>query len=166
MNEKQHIPEEQFTSFAEGNMKDEDLMHFLEHLGSCNYCANHLDAVMSGEIITAPRDMKENILTAVKRPEVQLAMKARQTSKQMQLFFYSLKVGTATACALLLLFLTMNYSSILTTPNFQEAPWSKNNDFSLTDTLRDNVDKLSDNMLDFSNSIIKMEVFNHDKKER
>lgn len=166
MNDKQHISEAEYTAFTQDLMDQEDMMKFLTHIGSCNYCADQLEAFLSEEMLTAPRNMKDNILTAVKRPEIQLAVKAKAASKQLQLFIYSLKVGTAAAGALLLLFLTINYSSLINFPAQNKEDSNNQNRFSLTETLRDNMNKLSDNMLDFSNSMIDMEVLNNDKKEK
>jgi hypothetical protein len=166
MNDKQHLSEAEYTSFTQGLMNQEEMMEFLSHVGSCNYCADQLEAYMAGELLPAPRDLKENILTAVKRPEIQLAVKAKAASKQMQLFIYSLKVGTATAGALLLLFLTINFSSLINLPVQNREDSNNQNHFSLTETLRDNMNKLSDNMLNFSNNMIDMEVLNNDKKEK
>lgn len=166
MNNKQHISEAEYNSFSQGLMNQEDTMEFLAHIGSCNYCADQLEAFLSGEMLPAPRDLKENILTAIKRPEIQLAVKAKAASKQLQLIIYSLKVGTATAGALLLLFLTINYSSLLNLPTQNQKDSNTQNRFSLTEVLRDNMNKLSDNMLNFSNSMIDMEVLNNDKKEK
>lgn len=61
------------------------------------------DAVEARFLIAAPRDLKESVLKAAARPEVRLEHGTRKLSKKAQLFFYSLKVGTAVAGALLLL---------------------------------------------------------------
>ncbi|MDD3173227.1 MAG: hypothetical protein PHF63_06155 [Herbinix sp.] len=167
MNEKEHISETDYYIFQHGIMNQTDKVKFLEHICSCNYCADQFATLISSEIIAAPRDMKSNILKATKRPEIQLAVKARETSKRMQLFIYSLKVGTATVCALLLLLLTMNISHIDTTLNIPENTLSevqidKEDNESLTSTIRDGMDTISNNMLDFSNNIMKTEVTDND----
>lgn len=166
MNDKQHISEEEFNLFLQGRMDQKQTEIFLEHIGSCNYCADQLEFHMSEEMLPAPRNFKDDLLKATKRPEIQLARRAQETSKRVQLLFYSLKVGTAAAGALLLLFLTMNFSGMTSLPKEPPtAKWNDNN-FSLTDTLRDNMYKISDNMLDFSNDIINMEVKKNDQKEK
>ncbi len=173
MNDKQHILEEEFLDFAQDKMTPDDTLKFLAHIGSCNHCADRLEAYLSEVMLPAPRDLKDNILTATRRPEVQLAIKARETSKRMQLFFYSLKVTTATVAALLMLILTMNASYLPDSgttqpenPGLHEGPFSAEEHFSLSDTLRDKMYKLSDSMQDFSNNIIHMEVTKNDKKEK
>ena len=166
MNDKQHITQAEYEIFTKGQMSQDDTVKFLTHISSCNFCAGRLDSFMAGEMLTAPKNLKEHILTAVNKPEVQLAVKAKTASKRMQLFLYSLKVGTATAGALLLLLLTINHSIYFPSVNQNTHHWNDRDHFSLTDTLQDSMNKLSENMLDFSNSIMNMEVFHNDKKEK
>lgn len=161
MNENNHISKTDLYTFQHGIMNQKDKEEFLEHICSCDYCADQFAALISEEIIVAPRDMKANILKATKRVDVQLAAKARETSKQMQLFIYGLKVGTATVCALLLLLFTMNFSNISTafdmpinTSSDTSVETEDNNNISLTAKIRDNMDTISNSMLDFSNNII------------
>ena len=56
-------------------------------------------------LIKAPAHMKQEILERSRRVDYQLAITTKRLSKQMQLFFYSLKVGAAVAAALFLLFM-------------------------------------------------------------
>lgn len=56
-------------------------------------------------LIKAPAHMKQEILERSRRMDYQLAVTTRKASKQMQLFFYSLKVGAAVVAALFLLFM-------------------------------------------------------------
>jgi hypothetical protein len=165
--DQKHISQEDLYAFQQDCLKQEEKEKFLEHICSCNYCSEQLASIMSGELLSAPRNMKENILKATKRPEIQLAIKAEQASKQMQLFLYSLKVGTATVGALLLLLLTMNLSNFNNAPEFpKDIIQSNENTVSLTDTVLDNMDTVSTNILDFFDNIIKMEVIDNDQKER
>jgi hypothetical protein len=168
MNDNNHISKTDLYAFQHNIMKQDDKEQFLEHICSCDYCADQFATMMSEEIITAPKYMKDNIMKAVKRPEIILAAKARETSKRMQLFIYTLKVGTATICALLLLLLTMNFPSItdnLDLPLGVPAQTSTD-DKSLTSSIRDSMDIISSNMLHFSNNIMKTEVTTHDQKEK
>lgn len=64
------------------------------------------DQIESEYGISAPRDLKASILKEAARPEIQLEVKTRELSRKAQLFFYTLKVGTAVAGALLLLSIT------------------------------------------------------------
>lgn len=56
-------------------------------------------------LIKAPAHMKQEILERSRRMDYQFAVTTRKASKQMQLFFYSLKVGAAVVTALFLLFM-------------------------------------------------------------
>jgi hypothetical protein len=84
----------------------------------------------------------------------------------MQLFLYSLKVCTATVCALLLLVLTMNFSTVTNTfyPSGKLSVQTINNtkDISLATAIREGVDTINNRMLDFSNTIMNTEVTDHD----
>jgi hypothetical protein len=145
----------------------EDKEAFLEHICSCNHCSDQLATFMTEDIIPAPRDMKENIIKATKRPEIQIAIKSREASKQIQLLLYSLKVGTAAVAAIALLLLSMNIQgSFSNAESFTTINTVKEDNVSLTDTIRDNMNNISKNMLDFSNNIIKMEVTENDQKEK
>lgn len=173
MNDNQHISETDFQKFKQNQMRQPEKERFLKHICSCNYCSDLMAALMTDELIAAPRDMKENILRAVKRPEIQLAIKAKETSKQMQLFLYSLKVGTATFCALLLLLFAVKMpehsgsdSIFNNTPNRFENSIHEEEPISITGAIRDSMNSISRNMLDFSNNIIKTEVTKNDQKER
>jgi hypothetical protein len=171
MNENEHISKEEFLAFQCDMMKAPDKEKFLEHICSCDYCADQFSALVSEETIAAPRDMKANILRAARRPEVQLAIKVRETSKHVQLLIYSLKVCTATVCALLLLLFSVNISTI-TNPqntsdnNFTNTMAHEDDSESLTTALRNGIDTISKRMLDFSNTIMKTEVTDNDQKEK
>jgi hypothetical protein len=159
MNDNNHVLDKDFITFQNGSMNQIDKEKFLAHISSCDYCADLFASLMSEEIIAAPRDMKANILAAAKRPEIRLAVQARQTTKRMRLFLYSLKVGTATVCALLLLLLTMNFSNITASFNLpehsvSETTVSEQDNKSLTTKMRDKMDNISNNMLDFTNHIL------------
>ena len=54
-------------------------------------------------LIKAPAHMKQEILDRSGRMDYQLAVTTKKVSRQMQLFFYSLKVGAAVVTALFLL---------------------------------------------------------------
>jgi hypothetical protein len=145
-------------------MNPQEKTLFLEHISTCNYCAEQFAEGMLDESFTAPADMKANILAAVRRPEIQIAKKINETSKQMQLLLYSLKVGAATLGALAVLIFAMNFNNNMVNsgPETTDIPKKSTEDnedkFSLTLAIRDNMNHLSSNILDFSNTIIKTEV--------
>lgn len=55
-------------------------------------------------LLKAPAHMKQEILERSRRADYQLVLQTRKVSRNMQLFFYSLKVGAAVVMALFLLF--------------------------------------------------------------
>lgn len=168
MSNTTHISETDFNAFKNNIMNQKDQEIFLEHICSCDYCSDRFVAMMSDEIIEAPKDMKANILRASKRPEVQLAIMAKETSKKMQLFIYSLKVGAATAAALLLLIFSMNImdlSNSMVPKETASATTTDDNYVPLTAVIRDNMDTFSNSVLDFSNNIMNTEVTDNDQKK-
>lgn len=166
-----HISEETLLAFKQDELSPEERDKFLQHICSCNFCSEELADSLADEMITAPIDMKENILRAVRRPEVQIARKAKETSKQLQLLLYSLKVGTAAFGALLILLYAANFNNMKTAQDNQmdqpKSDYESDEDtFSLTGSIRENMDILSSSMLDFSNTIMKTEVIDYDQKEK
>jgi len=168
MSNNKHISKETFIAFHNNNLTYNEKEQFLEHICSCDFCADQFALEMLEDIIAAPRDLKANILKASKRPDVQIAIKAKEVSKRVQLLIYSLKVCTATVCALLLLLFTMN----LTDPNennqtaASNVSTDKESSYSITTAIRDSVDKLNIGMLNFSNNLINMEVVEHDTEKK
>lgn len=167
MNNKPHVTQAELIAFGCDTMSIEEKETFLEHICSCNHCSDQLAAFMAEDLIPAPRDMKENILKATKRPDIQIAVKSREVSKRIQLLLYSLKVGTAAIAAIALLVLSMNFQTILSdAKSFNYSSISRENKTPLTDTIRENMNNISKNILDFSNNIINMEVTENDPKEK
>lgn len=170
MNDKTHISQTDLYAFNHNIMNQKDKEIFLEHICSCDYCSDQFATMMSDETIKAPKDMKANILKATKQPEIQLTNLAKKTSKKMQLFIYSLKVGAGTAVALLLLIFSTKFTdvpnSILSEKSGASMIIVDENTVPLTSVIRDNMDSISNNMLDFSNNIMKTEVTNYDQKEK
>lgn len=167
MTETKHISKHDFDAFKRDVMHQKEKEAFLEHICSCDYCSEQFAISMSDIVIEAPKNMKKNILMATMRPEVQLAIKIKKTSKRMELFFYSLKVGAATIVALLILLLTMNTSIFYKSTGFAKTPSNassitKENKVPLTAVIRDNMDAFSNSILVFSNNIVNMEVTNND----
>lgn len=170
MNNNKHILKSEFFAFENDLLNYQEKEKFLEHICSCNYCSDYLSQVMTKDLITAPRHMKDNILKAIKRPEVQIEVKARESSKRMQLFVYSLKVVTATIGALILLILSMNIPGVKTEPERTKTDYSvatavTEDRYSFATTLRNSANTLTNTMLDISNIINKTEVIINDKKE-
>jgi len=167
MTNQKHISDIDIQLFQSDQMETEETLTFLEHISTCEYCSQRFATMMSEDLITAPKDLKSNILRATKSPDYVIASKARNASKRMQLFLYSVKVATATAFALLLLTLTMNYSGTTDAPKLLQSSnttlsVNNKNNIPFATVLRDNMDSISNRILNFSNNIINMEVQEHD----
>lgn len=164
---KQHRSKDDFLAFQRDELSPEELIHFLEHTSSCIFCSQQLADCMNEDTITAPKDMKENILKETQQFENQMIHKIKKTSKRMELFLYSLKVGTATVGALLVLFFIINLGDLSNyTSNYINNPPREQSDINLTSTLRDNMNNFSNQINNFSYSILKTEDSKNEKKEK
>jgi len=72
-------------------------------------CEKQLHALIAeveqGELLRAPVDFKRSVMEKAKRPKGTLEANRKRMSKGLELFFYSLKIGTAAVAAVGLLFL-------------------------------------------------------------
>lgn len=166
MIENHHISDDIYLAFQHDQLNREEQIKFLTHISECDYCSEKLAGFMETAMVPVPPDMKQNMLTASRRVEVQIVKNAKEMTKKMQLFLYSLKVGAATVGAFIILLLFMNLYSFSSGPSQIETDIKKqpkSNAFSLMNLIREGTDSLSDNLFNFSNEIIKMEDNNHDK---
>lgn len=164
--EHNHISKEALNAFRYHQLSEKETEALLEHISSCDFCSELFADTIQEELVKAPGDLKANLIKAVKRPEVQLAKHAREASKRVQLFLYSLKVGTAMAGALLILFYTISLSGRQINSNTdtkQEKP-----DFTVTlnTAIRDNTDSLNNGLIKFSNKLMNSEVEDNEEKEK
>lgn len=165
--ELKHLTHDELLALRFDELNPTDTLTLMEHISSCDFCANQFIHIMSEEMITAPKDLKRSILEEVKRPEIQITMKAKETSKKLQLLFYSIKVGGAMLGALIFLLFTIkmnSYNLIVDINPSQEA--RKEPKVKITTLLRDQSDHLNNYLLDLSNSILKMEGTVYDQKEK
>jgi anti-sigma factor RsiW len=158
MNDNMHITENDLYAFRHNTIAPEERKAFLEHIGSCTFCSDQFAAFMSDNIIAAPRDLKANIMKAVRHEQL-IKGKVKEASKRMQLLIYSLKVGAATTVALLLLLLTVNISDMTIRydmiPKKEPDTASQKVNTPITLVIRDGMDAICNNIIDFSNNIIK-----------
>ncbi len=167
-NIKEHISSSDISAFHQAQLSQSDLEKFLEHIGSCNKCSNLLAESMEEELISAPFDMKANILNSTKHINLQKTRNSKLPSKGMQLFTYSLRVITASAAAIALLVLTSNmtdYSSNKEINIPTETRLSYMDHPSFTSSIRNSMDQFTNQILEFSNTIIDTEVIENDQKE-
>lgn len=96
-----HIHKEELNSFSNETMSTQDMITFLEHIDSCNYC---LEQLMQTEQAQAPSYLKHQTMKKASSPEVQASRAALVASRKMQLFYYSLQTAVGVIAALFLLF--------------------------------------------------------------
>ena len=115
-----HITRAVFDDWQEGKLAMQDEMDFLEHIGSCTFCAGQFGSWMEEKdahakaalFVEPPGYLKEEILDRIKQVDVQAAVKIKETSRQMQLFIYGLKVGFAVIASIFLLTVTANVQNM------------------------------------------------------
>ncbi|NLP35763.1 MAG: hypothetical protein GX359_11355 [Clostridiales bacterium] len=169
-NMKKHISQSELLDFHQDKMNPQEKLHFLEHISSCEFCSTLFVQSMEAELVVAPVDLKENILKATKRPTFTLTKKAKEASNRMQFFLYSLKVGTATIGALIVLLAMSSQKALPNTDSHMEiskgVSVQEDLSVSLTASIRNNMDALSSRIFEWSNTIINTEVYEYDKKEK
>ncbi len=110
-----HISEEMWIALKQDTLDTDAFMQVLEHTGTCTWCAERLAKVLEGEAFMSetaglpPAYLSEQILDRVKQLDVQAQTVVKQTSRKLQLWLYSMKVGAAVAFSLLLLGVTANF---------------------------------------------------------
>lgn len=158
MNDRAHINDIQLNAFRNNSMPHEEKITFLEHIGSCSFCSDRFATFMSEDLVTAPRDLKQNVLKAVRHEQI-IKFKVKEASRRMQLFLYGLKVGAAATLSLILLFFTVSISDMTDLDNsFQANITQKASEEikeSITSVIRDGMDAFCNNIMNLSNSIIK-----------
>ena len=170
-NGQDHITPMELFNFQQDIMPFEEKLKFLEHISSCDYCSALLAESMEEDLIAAPAYLKNDILNASNRLGVRLSKKAKETSKRMQLFLYSLKVSTAAIGALALLLMATKTAKMPASINDEDLrpktiTVEQLDTISLTTVIRDNMDKLNNQITQFSNEIMNREVIVNDQKEK
>lgn len=103
-----HISNSQLEALISGKIADEDFIMLLEHAGQCTFCAERLgEAVEAGMMsIMPPAYLKDQIREQAEHIDVAVGKKARQTSKHIQLLFYSFRVAVTVLLAVVMLCMT------------------------------------------------------------
>lgn len=111
-----HLDPKDIKYFDSNTMETKEVIAFLEHLDSCDFCLEQItsDKTLSPGI-QAPACMKEQILSRAAQTDVQTAKAVKETSRKMQLFYYSLRTAAGVVAALFLLFTmgSIDFSSLL-----------------------------------------------------
>lgn len=112
--ENRHITEEMWIALENDTILSEQFMQVLEHTCDCTWCADRLATMMEPHDTTVmpPSYLQEEILERTRQLDVQTAVVVKQTSKRLQLFFYSLRVGAAVLVSILILGVTANFQDV------------------------------------------------------
>ncbi|MEG0687330.1 MAG: hypothetical protein RSB57_04205 [Hungatella sp.] len=124
----------------------------LEQLANSDFCMMQFaDRLEADGLLTAPKHMQDNILARSRQLDVQIVAKTNEASKNLQLFYYSLKVGFATVFAL---------SFLLAIPQIPMVSPSRVNVF------YEKAQEINDQLQEFSNQLFQMEVTFYDKQKK
>lgn len=102
-----HLTDHDFEAWEQGTLSDIQMEAFLTHTASCPHCGDAWFAYMSRHAEALPEPpayLAQEITERVHQPDVVIAQKAHTTSKKVQLFLYSLKVGVALAASIYMIF--------------------------------------------------------------
>lgn len=148
----------------------------LEHLFSCPFCQTQLtEYVEKEELVMAPAHLKAEILSRCRQTSQKPAVRSavpevsrpvpRPLTKRMELFFYSLRVGAAVACSLILLAfmpaLSGRADRMAEAADKFPAPYIRH-DIRITEPLKERVSDFTEQL----NRLMNLEVFRYDKKEK
>ena len=175
-----HITRDLFCDWQEGKLKGKEETDFLGHIGTCTFCAEQFGNWMEeGMLMESPGYLKEEVLSRTRQMDVQAAVKLKETSRQMQLFMYSLKVGLAVAFSIFLLTVTADIQNInLELPENQqveqmqekrrearEQKESRGQEGSITDRLRKGSSWVTGILNDVSSGIFRVEIENSENEK-
>ncbi len=134
-----HITRDLFCDWQEGKLKEPEETDFFTHVGACTFCAEQFGSWMEEGFLEyeepgrqmisdgesekcqlfrktvseePPRYLKEEILSRTRQLNVQASVKLKETSRQVQLMIYSLKVGLAVTASIFLLTVTANVQNM------------------------------------------------------
>jgi len=148
-NENEHLSKDSLTELKNGSLDDNKLMLVLDHIGACKSCADKFSNMFN-----------ENELADTSVPlgfveEVQNKIKNKKQSNT-QFIYYSFRVAFAACFALTIIFSSAFYSIT----NVGNAGINiKPINLSI-------VNSINGDLKDFSQSIIKMEVFQNEKEKK
>lgn len=140
-----HLTKETLTMLKFDILGEEEMIDILEHISDCQMCAGEFaDSFKEDELAEAPLGFQE---------KVQIKIKSKRQSK-IQFRFYCVKVAVAASVALILVF-SNGLNSLVNTATNHVKPLDSGI-----------VDSVNVNLNNFSEKIIKLEVFNNDQEKK
>jgi len=180
-----HITPGLFCNWQAGRMGQNEEEKFLEHIGTCTFCAQQFGDWMergitepetSAGLIQSPEDarrppllseppayLREEILRRSRQIDVQAGMRIKETSHRIQLLMYSLKVGAAVMASIFLLMVTSNVRNMeFDAQQIQKEQRGKVESVSkepgITDTLKQKSGEVSSFLNSLSNGLFRVET--------
>lgn len=166
-----HITKKQFCDWLAGELPPDKETEFLGHIGNCTFCAGQFANWMeSPPQISAvqekapepPAYLKEEILQRTQQIDVQMTVRVKERSRQMQLFMYGLKVGMAVVTSIFLLLMTTNMQSLqyeeVRDWRMEQRQERQEERMSLTDTLSRKSGEVSNFLNEISNGLFRMGI--------
>lgn len=135
-----HMTEEQLDAWMSGTLSKAEEQRLFAHIGACDFCAEVLAGHLEQGLLDPPAYLQEEILEKSQSIETRTARTIWQTSRQMRLVLYSLKVGFALAVSLYALFLFPVHGQ---TEGRRAAYFLENTRQSVTEKLRDGRDRMN-----------------------
>ena len=99
-----HINNNDLSTFQNQEMNTDELIAFLEHLDTCDYCLDQLMNDQSNESPAAPAYMKETIMRRATAPDTQVQKATANATYRMRLFYEGLRTVVGVVLALIMLF--------------------------------------------------------------
>lgn len=157
--QQEHITKDMFEEWNRGSMDSRQEESFLKHTGTCTFCAEKFGNWMEESLMEPPSYLKEEITRRTRQLDVQTAVKVKQTSKQVQLMMYSLKVGLAVVASIFLLTVTsgiqnMNVEMPQKKPDTTETRQERE---SITDKLNRGSSFVVDSLNNLTNGLFQIE---------
>lgn len=202
-----HISRDLFCDWQEGKLKTPEETDFFTHIGACTFCAEQFanwmeeglldEAEFAPEAAPAsgtggslengtllkdpPRYLKEEILSRTRQLDVQASVKLKETSRQVQLMAYSLKVGFAVVASIFLLTVTADIQNlglgqtqgqqagqVQELPESQQAgqrqPEGREEEGNIVGRLRQGSKEITGLLNEFSNGLFRIEMDSSETK--
>lgn len=159
-----HIDDKKLNTFQDGTLDSQNMIAFLEHLDHCDFCLNQMIQQEEVPRITAPSYLKEQILSKASSPEVQVVKAASETSRKMQLLYFSLHTAIGVLAALFLLFCIgttdfslIKHDHIIQTERNQEITkkWQGNQLYDFTQGIGQGITNNTSSVTHYLNNIFK-----------
>lgn len=145
--ENGHLTERSINGLKEGYLNDNELILISEHICNCEFCAVQLgDSFNNNELTDVPSGFEQEIMFKIKN------IKQSKT----QFMFYSLRVAMAASIALIFVF--SNGLNFVANTNMKTL---NVNPINLS-----TINTINNNLNNFSQKIINMEVFNNAKRKK